>query len=242
MVSSRRWRHRWPQSNPGFTIPQGSRATRKEGCRRPQLRRWREPSAPPQAALQPNWLPAPVPRMHAPHPGASRRGAFLPRPVNRPSRSRAGRERVKSASVTPPAGGRGGRWAEGWWWRERPSRERAGQTTPRCLEPRPDSHDCISRSVRRPRFRLSLDFARGKSQGPTHRENDRSLQAAAPPSFPEPSVPRFPTTGAQATQSALAISSSPLPLQGRCSRPLRGGVGIKELRSPEGVKARRDLR
>lgn len=72
----------------------------------------------------------------------------------------------------------------------------------------------------------------GDSRDAARREAHPSLSARIPPSCSGTSVPRFPTTGAQTTQSACEISSPPLPLQGRYSRLLRGGVAIKGLRSP----------
>lgn len=73
---------------------------------------------------------------------------------------------------------------------------------------------------------------RGANLDPARREAHRSLQTRTPPSLPGTRVPRFPTTGAQATQSAFEISSSSPPPTGRYSGILRGGVGIKGLRSP----------
>lgn len=71
---------------------------------------------------------------------------------------------------------------------------------------------------------------RGARIGAAQREAHHSLRAPTPPSS-RTRVPRFPTTGAQMTQSAFKPPPLPLPPRGRDSRLPRGGVGIKRLRS-----------
>lgn len=73
---------------------------------------------------------------------------------------------------------------------------------------------------------------RGENRAPAHHEAHRSLGARAPPAVPGARVPPLPTTGAPATQSAFALSSPALLLEGRASGSRRGGVVISGLRSP----------
>lgn len=73
---------------------------------------------------------------------------------------------------------------------------------------------------------------RGENRALAHHEAHRSLGARAPPAVPGALVPPLPTTGAPATQSAFALSSPALLLEGRASGSRRGGVVISGLRSP----------
>lgn len=178
-----------------------------------------------------NWPPTSLPKPELRAPRAPRRIAF----PNALKTGPAGLLPVPSELRAPPSRLQPKRGGEGGgWWRERPGRERAalGNNTSLFRAWDPTHMTAPAAPCVAPGSGSSSCSPRGASWDPVRREAHRSLQTRTPPSFPGTRVPRFPTTDAQATQSAFEISSSSPPPTGRYSGILRGGVGIKGLRSP----------
>lgn len=175
------------------------------------------------AALRggPPGRPPPSPERALPARGLLRGAARPPRPENPPRRSGAGPERVKSASVPPPAAGRGG---GGRWRRQEPAGQGpAGEQRVLVLSPGPDSHDAAGRSARLRRRGSSARAPRGESGSPARREARASPGARTPPSVPAPGVPR---SALREPRRANPRPPAPRPLplpRGRGSRPREVG-------------------
>lgn len=194
-----------------------------------RLCRWKEHSVASRAAIQLQ-LSTNLPPILC-FPRALLEVALPSSPENLSSGSRAGPERVKGSAVTPPARGRGRKEAGGGGKTQR----RKGHSEKQHIlvqSLRPNSHDWTSRYVRHPRVRPKLASPKRGEKQPGQEQGPPELPSSNTGLLPQDQRSAFPNYGC--SDYSIRVQKSPpcpLPLQGRYSSLLRGGVSIKQLRS-----------